>query len=174
MSCISRSRALFQIRSLASSSRLPLLTLRPSPVAIYKSANNTAFKASPSTPQSASAINTRGFRSTAAKMTVHEVTSADQFKDAIKAHKVVLVDFFATWCGPCKAIAPMIEKWSAEFPNIHYIKVDVDEVPAVAQEYSVRAMPTFFLFKDGEKIEEVVGANPPKLQSIISTNHPSS
>ncbi|KAH9432780.1 hypothetical protein MCOR02_007459 [Pyricularia oryzae] len=171
MSCISRSRALFQIRSLASSSHLPLPKLRPSP-AIYKSANKTAFNASPSTSQSA--ITTRGFRSTAAKMTVHNLTNAQDFKDALKSHKFVLVDFFATWCGPCRAIAPKIAEWSDAFPNIHYVKVDVDEVPDVAQEYNVRAMPTFLLFKDGEKVDEVVGANPPKLQALISANHPSS
>ncbi|TLD24368.1 hypothetical protein PspLS_06893 [Pyricularia sp. CBS 133598] len=172
MSCISRSRALFQIRSLASSSHLPLPKLRPSPAAIYKSTNNTTFKASPSTSQSA--ITTRGFRSTTAKMAVHNVTNAQEFKDTIKSNKVVLVDFFATWCGPCKAIAPKVVEWSESFPNIRYIKVDVDEVPDVAQEYGVRAMPTFFLFKDGEKVDEVVGANPPKLQALISANHPSS
>lgn len=65
-------------------------------------------------------------------------------------------------------------RWSDAFPNIHYVKVDVDEVPDVAQEYNVRAMPTFLLFKDGEKVDEVVGANPPKLQALISANHPSS
>ncbi|TLD04180.1 hypothetical protein PgNI_11431 [Pyricularia grisea] len=107
-------------------------------------------------------------------MTVHEVTKAQEFKDALKSHKVVLVDFFATWCGPCRAIAPKVKDWSTQFPNIHYIKVDVDEVPEVAQEYGIRAMPTFFLFKDGEKVDEVIGADVKKLETLITGNHPSS
>lgn len=58
-------------------------------------------------------------------------------------------------------------RYSNEFPNAHFIKVDVDEVPDVAQELGIRAMPTFILFKKGEKAEEVVGANPPALVAAI-------
>ncbi|KAL8382569.1 hypothetical protein RB595_006378 [Gaeumannomyces hyphopodioides] len=114
----------------------------------------------------------RGFRSTPANMTVHEVKSSEEFKAALANNKVVLVDFFAVWCGPCKAISPKVEQWSEQYPNIHYVKVDVDELPEVSQEYSIRAMPTFLLFKDGEKAEELVGAIPPKLEAVIVAHHP--
>lgn len=104
------------------------------------------------------------------KRGVNTVSSVSSFNTQIKAeNKVVVVDFFATWCGPCKQIAPMIAKWSNEdeFSNVEFIKVDVDEVPDVAQEQGIRAMPTFKIFKNGEEVDEVVGADPNKLQQKI-------
>ncbi|KAL8408047.1 hypothetical protein RB594_006739 [Gaeumannomyces avenae] len=116
-------------------------------------------------------IPARGFRSTPANMTVHEIKTGDEFKATLAGNKVVLVDFYATWCGPCRMISPKVSEWSEKFPNIHYVKVDVDTVPDVSQEYGIRAMPTFLLFKDGEKADEVVGANPPKLEALIAAAH---
>ena len=81
----------------------------------------------------------------------------------------MIIDCFATWCGPCKVIAPKVVDMSKEFPNARFYKLDVDEVPDVAQELGVRAMPTFIFFKDGEKVDEVVGANPAKLKSTVQT-----
>jgi thioredoxin 1 len=61
----------------------------------------------------------------------------------------------------------MVFRYSEQFPNAHFIKVDVDEVPDVAQELGIRAMPTFIIFKNGEKVSEIVGANPPALRAAI-------
>jgi thioredoxin 1 len=60
-------------------------------------------------------------------------------------------------------------RFSEQYPKAHFVKIDVDEVPDVAQELSIRAMPTFIVFKDGQKVEEVVGANPKALETAIST-----
>lgn len=122
-----------------------------------------------STPLSTSARITfaRSFHSTLPKMTVHNIETADGFKETIAKNPVVVVDWFATWCGPCKLIAPQIAKWSQSIPSIHFAKVDVDALPDLAQEYSVRAMPTFHIFKDGEKVDEYVSANPPALLKVI-------
>ncbi|ODV91411.1 hypothetical protein CANCADRAFT_3115 [Tortispora caseinolytica NRRL Y-17796] len=98
---------------------------------------------------------------------ISEITSADAFKSAIASDKLTVVDFFATWCGPCKAIAPVVDKMSEEFTDAVFIKVDVDQLGDIAAEYGVRAMPTFMLFKNGEKIETVVGANPMGLKKAI-------
>ncbi|KAJ9138212.1 hypothetical protein NKR23_g8762 [Pleurostoma richardsiae] len=105
-------------------------------------------------------------------MTVHNIETVDGFKEAIRSHDVVMVDWFATWCGPCKAIAPMVAKWSNENTDIYFIKVDVDNLPELSQEYSIRAMPTFTFFKDGEKVDEFVGANPAALQKLVVKHKP--
>ncbi|KAL3965681.1 hypothetical protein ACCO45_002685 [Purpureocillium lilacinum] len=108
----------------------------------------------------------RGFHSTPARRIVHEVKSAEEFQKVVSENENVIVDCFATWCGPCKAIAPILAKHSeeAEFKDkVHFVKFDVDEVQAVTQALGVRAMPTFFFFKGGKKVGEVVGANPPAL-----------
>ncbi|UNI13254.1 thioredoxin trx1 [Purpureocillium takamizusanense] len=108
----------------------------------------------------------RAFHSTPARRIVHEVKSAEEFQKVVSDNENVIVDCFATWCGPCKAIAPILAKHSeeAEFKDkVHFVKFDVDEVQAVTQALGVRAMPTFFFFKGGKKVGEVVGANPPAL-----------
>lgn len=116
------------------------------------------------------------------------MNSKAEFQSAIKDNKIVVLDAFATWCGPCKVIAPQVVKYvprplpffivkdandgemnrfSDEFPGAHFVKLDVDEVPDVAQELGIRAMPTFLIFKDGEKAGEVVGANKVALEAAI-------
>lgn len=86
--------------------------------------------------------------------------------------RLVLLDCFATWCGPCKAIAPQIAKWSEDpqYSGVEFYKIDVDEVPDVAQELGITAMPTFLLFKDGEKVKEIVGANPRAIKEALDQN----
>lgn len=103
---------------------------------------------------------------------VHNLTAKAEFDTAIADKETLMVlDCFATWCGPCKVIAPQVVKFSEKYPNARFYKVDVDEVPDVAQELGVRAMPTFFLFKNGEKVGEVVGANPVALEKAIEANY---
>ncbi|KAK3311830.1 thioredoxin-like protein [Apodospora peruviana] len=108
-------------------------------------------------------------------MTVHNIETVSQFKETIAKNKVVLLDAFAVWCGPCKAIAPQIAKWSEseEFKDkIYFAKFDVDHLPDLAQDLGVRAMPTFFVFKDGDKVDDFLGANPPALLNLLKKNTP--
>jgi len=81
--------------------------------------------------------------------------------------KAVFIDFYATWCGPCKMIAPKIEQWAKEYPNVVTLKVDVDEAEEVALKYDISAMPTFKMFKKGAEVEAVVGADPEKVQALF-------
>jgi thioredoxin 1 len=79
------------------------------------------------------------------------------------------VDFTATWCGPCKAIAPLYEQAAASSPHIIFLKVDVDEAQDVARECGVSAMPTFQLYRSGAKAAEFCGADPAKLKEMIAS-----
>ncbi|TGO15713.1 hypothetical protein BTUL_0036g00030 [Botrytis tulipae] len=98
---------------------------------------------------------------------IAKVNSATDFKSALNDNQVVVLDAFATWCGPCKAIAPKVVKLSEDYPAAHFIKIDVDELPEVSEELGIRAMPTFIIFKGAEKVSEVVGANPVALENAI-------
>ena len=84
------------------------------------------------------------------------INSIEEFDAAIK-EGVVLVDFFATWCGPCKMLSPVLEEVSNENPNVLVLKIDVDEVGPLAARYGIQAIPTLMLFKNGQRIETRMG-----------------
>ena len=84
------------------------------------------------------------------------INSAAEFDSAIK-EGIVLVDFFATWCGPCKMLSPVLEEVANENPNIAVLKIDVDEVGELAARYGIQAIPTLMLFKNGQRIETRMG-----------------
>jgi len=87
-------------------------------------------------------------------MTVKELNESD-FKHAIQSKKVVIVDFYAHWCGPCKTLGPIMEEVSSEGYTVY--SVDVDENRALAQAYSVSSIPTVLFFKEGKKVDQFVG-----------------
>ena len=89
----------------------------------------------------------------------HVVSDANFDQEVLKSSEPVVVDFFAEWCGPCKAMAPALEAVAAEMKGkVKVAKLDVDQNPTVTQEYKIQAMPTMMIFKDGKKIAERVGA----------------
>lgn len=101
---------------------------------------------------------------------VATIQSKEEFAEALKHDGLVVVDFFATWCGPCKMIAPLLDKFAAEYSQAKFIKVDVDEFGELAQEYEVSSMPTVLLLKGGSVVTKVIGANPGALKQAISSN----
>lgn len=79
--------------------------------------------------------------------------------EVLKASEPVLVDFFAEWCGPCKAMAPALEQLAAELKGkVKVVKLDVDQSPAITTKYGIRAMPTLMVFKNGQVAAQHVGA----------------
>lgn len=88
-----------------------------------------------------------------------EVLTAENFKEKVETAKgTVLVDFFATWCGPCKMIAAAVEQLSEDYlGKAEVYKLDVDEAQEIAQKYSVMSIPTLVFFQDGKESERMVG-----------------
>ena len=84
------------------------------------------------------------------------INTAAEFDAEIK-EGTVLVDFFATWCGPCKMLSPVLEEVAQENPNINVLKIDVDEVGELAARYGIQAIPTLMLFKNGQRVETRMG-----------------
>ena len=79
---------------------------------------------------------------------------------------VQVVEFWATWCGPCKAIGPYFEELAAKFPDVTFVKVDVDELDDVAASCGISAMPTFQLYSNGVMVKEMCGADKAKLEAL--------
>lgn len=97
---------------------------------------------------------------------VRQMASVEEFKQIINQGTVV-VDFFATWCGPCKMIAPFFEQLSKDHPSLQFVKVDVDELEEISAEAGVSAMPSFFVYKDGKIADQMVGASKEKLEAMV-------
>lgn len=95
--------------------------------------------------------------------------SPSTFKTIISSGPTV-IDFYATWCGPCRAVAPKVGELSEKYQNVRFIQVDVDKMRQVAQEYNVTAMPTFVFVKDGNEVgQRVRGADVRALENGIKS-----
>jgi thioredoxin len=89
------------------------------------------------------------------------VTEQSFENEVVQSSVPVLVDFWAAWCGPCRAIAPTVEELAGEYSGkLKVVKVDVDENPEVSSRYGVQSIPTLLIFKNGEVVERMVGAYP--------------
>ncbi|HAK88197.1 MAG: thioredoxin [Nitrospirae bacterium GWB2_47_37] len=98
-----------------------------------------------------------------------ELTSATWDSEVLKAGVVVMVDFWAVWCGPCRMIAPTVEELAKEYAGkIKVGKLNTDENSDIASRYKIMGIPTIMFFKDGEKVDQIVGAVPkPQLKAKI-------
>eukprot|EP00190_Bangiopsis_sp_CCMP1999_P005015 CAMPEP_0198728030 /NCGR_PEP_ID=MMETSP1475-20131203/6684_1 /TAXON_ID= ORGANISM="Unidentified sp., Strain CCMP1999" /NCGR_SAMPLE_ID=MMETSP1475 /ASSEMBLY_ACC=CAM_ASM_001111 /LENGTH=317 /DNA_ID=CAMNT_0044490275 /DNA_START=71 /DNA_END=1024 /DNA_ORIENTATION=+ len=108
-------------------------------------------------------------------MAVRSVQSMQEYESLLRSagQKVVVVDFFATWCGPCRAVAPHVENLARQYAQVSvFAKVDCDAARDVAQYCSIRAMPTFHVYSQGRLVEEIVGADVGRLESTLRQHAP--
>lgn len=105
------------------------------------------------TPQKSASVTTSASVQASASVKDASVSSDAPATDA----KLTVIDFYATWCGPCKAMAPIVEKMKAKFPNVEFKKIDIDQEQELAMQYQVDAVPTF-VFKTEKGEERLVGA----------------
>jgi thioredoxin 1 len=99
-----------------------------------------------------------------------EISAPLHFRTLLNAHTYLIADFYATWCPPCKQIAPIYNQLSSTHAvpgKFAFVKINVDEQREVAGQYGVTAMPTFMLFKDGKKVEEIRGADVRALKAAV-------
>lgn len=95
----------------------------------------------------------------------------DNFREVIGGDKLVLVDFFATWCGPCKMLGPIVEQISEERDDVIIAKCDIDECMEFAQEFGIMSVPTIILFKNGKELERDIGLKTKdRVNEMINTN----
>lgn len=103
-------------------------------------------------------------------MAIEKVT-AQNFEEKVKNNSgLTVVDFFATWCGPCKMLAPILEEAASEYTDVSFCKVDIDEEMALATEYQIMSVPTLLFFKGGEVVKKSIGLiSPDDLEQFINS-----
>lgn len=90
-------------------------------------------------------------------MSILHVTGTDFNKEVLENPGTVLVDFHATWCGPCKMLSPILDQVAAAVPEVNICKIDIDQAPELAQKYGVMSVPTLMVVKAGEVVKNVPG-----------------
>lgn len=108
---------------------------------------------------------------------VQQITDTNFDKEVLKSKKLVLVDFWAAWCGPCKMVAPVIDEIADEYKDaVKVVKVNTDENPSTAASYGIRSIPTLLIFNEGHIIDTIIGAIPKstvvnRIQECLKGDH---
>lgn len=101
-------------------------------------------------------------------MRIINLTKDSYHNEVMETEKVVVIDFWATWCGPCKMMAPVVEEVAKDYPDVKVCKVNVDEEPELSNAFKIVSIPTIVVIKNGEIIDSVVGYRPKEdIEKII-------
>lgn len=98
---------------------------------------------------------------------VQQITNVATFQSVLARQRVIVIDFYAPWCGPCRAFAPRFEAMVAEYPGVSFYKVNVDDNEDISELVQIQAMPTFVVFKSGREVARVQGANEIALRAAL-------
>ena len=103
-------------------------------------------------------------------MSTKDVTDATFQAEVLEADKPIMVDFWAEWCGPCRAVSPILDKIAEENADkLSIVKLNVDDNPEIAMKYGITSIPAMYVFKDGEVVKRVIGAKPkPALEADLA------
>lgn len=102
-------------------------------------------------------------------MSIINLTKDSYHNEVMETEKVVVIDFWATWCGPCKMMAPVVEEVAKDYPDVKVCKVNVDEEPELSNAFKIVSIPTIVVIKNGEIIDSVVGYRPKEdIEKIIN------
>ena len=104
-------------------------------------------------------------------MATVKVTDASFEQDVLQSAEPVVVDFWAEWCGPCRMVGPVLDSIAEEHDSVKVVKVNVDDNPATAGQFRVMSIPTLILFKDGQPVETMVGAQPKRAFETMLDKH---
>jgi thioredoxin 1 len=98
---------------------------------------------------------------------ITEVSDIKEYDQIVKENKIVFIDFYAEWCGPCKRISPYIDDLSELFDHIKFIKIDVDKMEQLSNSFKIQAMPTFLILKNGKEETRITGADKDKIKKML-------
>lgn len=102
---------------------------------------------------------------------IKRVDDDNFIREVLMSNGLVIVDFFATWCGPCKMLSQILENISNENKNVKIVRIDVDDNPKVSQIYRIRSIPKLIFFKDGKEVDEILGFVPKDtIKGVINDN----
>ncbi len=103
---------------------------------------------------------------------IQAISDASFEAEVLKSSNLVLVDFWATWCGPCRALAPKLEELSGTYTGkVKFVKIDVDQNPETAGRFGVRGIPTLIVFKNGQMVDQLVGNQPKDVIENVLQKH---
>ncbi|MEA4963499.1 Thioredoxin 1 [bioreactor metagenome] len=103
---------------------------------------------------------------------VYAVNESTFSQEVLSSDKPVLVDFWAAWCGPCRMVSPIIDQLAGEYAEkVKVVKVNVDENTELASQYDIMSIPSVFLFKDGKKVDGLIGARPKQMFESMINKH---